>query len=67
MQFQLLCGDYFKEARFTWNTAELATRLIGWLNNHLKVQKIFDASQVEISQDHIGWIVILAYLITNLT
>ena len=67
MQFQFLCGDYFKEARFAQNTAELTTSLIGWLNNHLKVWKIFDASQAKISWDHIGQIAILAYLVTNLT
>ena len=67
IQFQLLCGDYFKEARFAQNTAEFATSLIGWLNNHSKVQKIYDASQAQVSQDCIGWIIILAYLVANLT
>ncbi|KAJ6626142.1 hypothetical protein B0H10DRAFT_1941988 [Mycena sp. CBHHK59/15] len=48
--------------------AEDATALIGWLNNHGKVRKIFDESQATISQDrNAGKIVVLAYLVANLT
>jgi len=67
VQFQLICGDYFKEAKFAHHVAECATSIIGWLNNHGKVRKIFDAAQAEISKGRTGRIIILAYLIANLT
>ncbi|KAJ6602904.1 hypothetical protein B0H10DRAFT_2230082 [Mycena sp. CBHHK59/15] len=46
--------------------AEDATALISWINNHGKVRKIFDAAQKIISLDHLGKIIILAYLVANL-
>ena len=45
MQFQLLCGDYFKETTFAWNTAELAMSLIRWLNNHKFVRYLMHLRQ----------------------
>ena len=47
--------------------AESATNLIGWINNHGKVRKMFDAAQSQISLDHMGQSVVLAYLSANLT
>ena len=41
--------------------------LIGWLNNHGKVWKIFDNIQEQISQNHTGIVTILTYLVANLT
>ena len=48
-------------------TAEEATALIGWLNNHGKVRKIVDKAQGEISKDRMGYVIILAYVVANLT
>ena len=47
--------------------AEQATDLIGWINNHGKVRKIFDAAQRQVSKDRINKELVLAYLIANLT
>lgn len=48
--------------------AEEATVLIGWINNHGKVRKIFDESQTAISKDrNAGQVIVLAYLVANLT
>ena len=47
--------------------AKLATSLIGWLNNHGKVRKLFDKAQGQISLDCTGYVVVLAYLVANLT
>ncbi|KAF8186109.1 ribonuclease H-like domain-containing protein, partial [Mycena galopus ATCC 62051] len=67
-QFQLILGDYFKTYDFGALIAEDATALISWINNHSKVRKIFDDSQATISQDRNGGrIIILAYLVANLT
>ncbi|KAJ7077492.1 ribonuclease H-like domain-containing protein [Mycena epipterygia] len=66
-QFQLILGDYFKVHTFAADTAEMATALIGWINNHGKVRKIFDRVQGEFSMDRFGTIIILAYLVANLT
>ncbi|KAJ7814179.1 ribonuclease H-like domain-containing protein [Mycena leptocephala] len=66
-QFQLILGDYFKVNKFAAKTAEMATALIGWINNHGKVRKIFDAAQAQISKDIWGAILIVAYLVANLT
>ncbi|KAJ7175140.1 ribonuclease H-like domain-containing protein [Mycena crocata] len=66
-QFQLILGDYFKVNKFAAETAELATALIGWINNHGRVRKIFDRVQGEYSLDRLGHILILAYLVANLT
>ncbi|KAJ6618888.1 hypothetical protein B0H10DRAFT_1218947 [Mycena sp. CBHHK59/15] len=67
-QFQLILGDYFKVNDMAAQIAEDATALIGWLNNHGKVRKIFDESQAVISKDrNAGKIIILAYLVANIT
>ncbi|KAJ6467375.1 ribonuclease H-like domain-containing protein [Mycena sanguinolenta] len=67
-QFQLILGDYFKENDIAALIAEDATALISWINNHGKVRKILDDSQATISQDrNAGKIIILAYLVANLT
>ncbi|KAJ6613434.1 ribonuclease H-like domain-containing protein, partial [Mycena sp. CBHHK59/15] len=67
-QFQLILGDYFKVNDMAARIAEEATALIAWINNHSKVRKLFDQSQAIISQDrNAGRIIILAYLVTNLT
>ena len=66
-KFQLCCGDYFKEAEFAHDIAERATAVIGWLNGHRKVRKIFDQAQAEISLDQTGKAIVLAYLVGNLT
>ncbi|KAJ6504514.1 ribonuclease H-like domain-containing protein [Mycena vulgaris] len=67
-QFQLILGDYFKVHDMAAVIAEDATALISWINNHSKVRKIFDEAQKIISQDrNAGKIIILAYLIANLT
>lgn len=47
--------------------AEQATALIAWINNHGKVRKIFDGVQEQLSQDRVGRVIILAYLVANLT
>lgn len=47
--------------------AEDATAIISWINNHGKVRKIFDEAQKTISLDRLGKIVILAYLVANIT
>lgn len=66
-QSQLILGDYFKEYEYACEIAESATSLIGWLNNHGKVRKMFDSAQAQISQDRTGQSIILAYLAANLT
>ncbi|KAJ7760892.1 ribonuclease H-like domain-containing protein [Mycena maculata] len=45
-QFQLILGDYFKVHKFAAATAETATALIGWINNHGKLRKIFDSKNM---------------------
>lgn len=67
LQFQLILGDYFKVYPYGAQIAERATALIGWINNHGKVWKIFDKAQHEISTDRCGKIIVLAYLMANLT
>ena len=67
LKFQLVLGDYFRVYTFAAQIAESATDLIGWLNNHGKVRKMFDASQAQISLDQRGQSVVLAYLTANLT
>ncbi|KAJ6607227.1 ribonuclease H-like domain-containing protein [Mycena sp. CBHHK59/15] len=66
-QCQLILGDYFKVHDMAAAIAEDATGLISWLNNHGKVRKIFDKSQKIISMQNAGRMIILAYLIANLT
>ncbi|KAJ6601671.1 hypothetical protein B0H10DRAFT_2230378 [Mycena sp. CBHHK59/15] len=67
-QFQLILGDYFKVNDAAALIAEDATALIGWLNNHGRVQKICDESQCIISKDrNNGIIIVLAYLVAKLT
>ncbi|THU81763.1 hypothetical protein K435DRAFT_605700, partial [Dendrothele bispora CBS 962.96] len=66
-QFQLQLGDYFKVYKFGALVAEDATFLIGWLNNHGKVRKIFDSAQKEVSEARSGQAVIFAYVVANLT
>ncbi|THU99173.1 hypothetical protein K435DRAFT_855988 [Dendrothele bispora CBS 962.96] len=56
-QFQLTLGDYFKVYEFGAKRAEEATFLIGWLNNHGKVRKIFDAAQEQITKDQLQLVV----------
>ncbi|KIM74222.1 hypothetical protein PILCRDRAFT_14572 [Piloderma croceum F 1598] len=62
-QFQLVLRVYI----FAAQIVESATDLIGWLNNHGKVRKMFDASQAQISLNQTGQSVVLAYLTANLT
>jgi hypothetical protein len=66
-KFQLVLGDYFKEYEFARGIAESATSLIGWLNNHSKVRKMFDKAQAQISLDQTGQSIVLSYLVANLT
>lgn len=66
-QSQLVLGNYFKVYGTASYIAELATSLIGWLNNHGKVRKLFNEAQGQISLDCTGYVVVLAYLIANLT
>ena len=66
-QSQLVLGDYFKEYDTASYISELATSLIGWLNNHGKVRKLFDKAQGQISLDRTGYVIVLAYLVANLT
>ncbi|KAJ7877330.1 ribonuclease H-like domain-containing protein [Mycena leptocephala] len=66
-QFQLILGDYFKVNKFAAQTAEMTTALIGWINNHGKVRKIFDLARRTISKDRLGFVIVLAYLVANLT
>ncbi|KAF8142876.1 hypothetical protein K438DRAFT_2111369 [Mycena galopus ATCC 62051] len=66
-QFQLILGDYFKVYPYAAEISEQATGLIGWINNHGKVRVIFDNAQRELSPDRVGRILILAYLVANLT
>jgi hypothetical protein len=67
LEFQLILGDYFKVHTFAATTAGMATDLIGWINNHGKVRKIFDAAQDKISRDRLGHTLVLAYLVATLT
>jgi hypothetical protein len=62
----LILGDYLKEYKYACEIAESATSLIGWLNNHSKVWKMFDSTQAQISQDQTGQPIILAYLAANI-
>ncbi|KAJ7592357.1 ribonuclease H-like domain-containing protein [Mycena floridula] len=66
-QSQLILGDYFKVNTLAAQIAEDATALLGWLNNHGRVRKIFDESQAAISSDRLKRIIILSYLVANLT
>jgi hypothetical protein len=63
----LILGDYFKVYPYGAEIAEQATGLIGWINNHGKVRAIFDNVQERLSADRVGRIIILAYLVANLT
>jgi hypothetical protein len=47
--------------------SELATDLIGWLNNHGKVRIMFNEAQAEISKNSTGKAKVLTYLVANLT
>ncbi|KAL1738592.1 hypothetical protein HDZ31DRAFT_5903, partial [Schizophyllum fasciatum] len=67
-QGQLMLGDYFRVYELAAETAQSATELIGWINNHSKVRKIFDAAQAEVSREKPGGIpVVLSYLVANIT
>ena len=66
-QFQLTLRDYFKEYPMAQEIAEQATDLIGWINNHGKVWKIFDDTQKQVSKDRINKELVLTYLVVNLT
>lgn len=66
-QFQLCLGDYFKEYELAQDISEKATGLIGWINNHGKVRMLMDKSQATISRDRLNRVLILAYLVANLT
>ena len=66
-QFQLTLGDYFKEYPMTQEITEQAIDLIGWINNHGMVWKIFDDAHKQVSKDQINRELILTYLIANLT
>ncbi|KAJ7596220.1 hypothetical protein C8J56DRAFT_884340 [Mycena floridula] len=64
---QLILGNYFKVNTLAAQIAEDATALLGWLNNHGQVHKIFDKSQAAISSDQLKHIIIFSYLVANLT
>ncbi|KAJ6600160.1 ribonuclease H-like domain-containing protein [Mycena sp. CBHHK59/15] len=49
-QIQLILGDYFKVNTFAARTAELATALIGWLNNHGKLFRLEEPLQLAVMQ-----------------
>ena len=66
-QFQLCVGDYFKEHHLAREYAKKATGLIGWINNHGKVRVLIDEAQEKVSMDRLKHIVVLAYLIANIT
>ncbi|KAJ7751786.1 ribonuclease H-like domain-containing protein [Mycena maculata] len=66
-QFQLILGDYFKVHKFAAATAETATALIGWINNHGKLRKIFDSTQEHVSKDCLNRVLVISYLVANLT
>ena len=67
MQSQLTLGDYFKEYEFAQGIAEAATGLIGWINNHSKVRRMFDEAQKQISLDTDGKEKVVAYVVANMT
>ncbi|THU80408.1 hypothetical protein K435DRAFT_874407 [Dendrothele bispora CBS 962.96] len=60
-QGQLVLADYFKASPEAAKTSEDATDLVGWINNHGRVRKIFDGLQQEIAGD------VLKYIVGNLT
>ncbi|THU97324.1 hypothetical protein K435DRAFT_965546 [Dendrothele bispora CBS 962.96] len=60
-QGQLTLCDYFKVNPEASDTAEEATDLIGWLNNHGRVRSIFNEVQSAQSNK------VLTYLVANLT
>ena len=66
-QFQLTLGDYFCVYAYASEISEAATSVIGWINGHGKVRKMFDSAQEKISLDREGKITVLAYLVANLT
>jgi len=66
-QFQLTLGDYFCVYLYASKIAKAATSVIGWINGHSKVRKMFDSMQEKISLDRKGKFTILAYLVANLT
>ncbi|KAJ7154126.1 ribonuclease H-like domain-containing protein [Mycena filopes] len=66
-QFQLILGDYFKVNDAAAFIAEDATGLIAWLNNHSRVRMIFNAAQRTICENAGVAIIVLAYLVANLT
>ena len=53
-QSQLVLGNYLKEYKYACKIAESANSLIGRLNNHGKVWKMFDNAQTQIIQDWTG-------------
>ena len=61
--FQLYLGDFFKDYELAQSMAEKATGLISWINNHRKVWVIMD----KLHQDCLNKVLILAYLMANLT
>ncbi|KAF7295822.1 DUF659 domain-containing protein [Mycena chlorophos] len=68
-QCQLYLGDYLKTSAVAKRVSEDAIALICWINNHDKVRIIFDDSQRIISPDQNadGRVIILAYMVANLT
>jgi hypothetical protein len=62
-------ADYLKSYEFAAWTAETATALINWIQNHDKVCKIFDSAQAELCKAKRPNVkaIILAYLVANLT
>lgn len=64
----MILVDYFKVYVYAVEIGASATALIGWLNNHGKVRTIFNEAQADISKDrNNGRLIILAYLVANLT
>ncbi|KAL1671254.1 ribonuclease H-like domain-containing protein [Schizophyllum commune] len=67
-QGQLMLGDYFKVHEYAAEIAEKATGLIGWINHHGRVRKIFDHAQEELRQrDPTKPRGSVAYLVANIT
>ncbi|KAJ7804713.1 hypothetical protein B0H13DRAFT_2388196 [Mycena leptocephala] len=64
---ELVRRGYFKVYHYAAEISDQATGLIGWINNHGKVRVIFDNAQRELSPDRVGRVLILAYLVANLT
>jgi hypothetical protein len=50
-QFQLTLGDYFQVYLYASEIAKATISVIGWINRHGKVRKMFNSTQEKISLD----------------